>query len=215
MGVAATCDAAPSALPAPRGGCYDPSVSNGSVGQAEETKRPKVRRLLRLRPVRGRPFARWRRDLLFAAVAAAVLALDQATKHIVRATLEQGEAFPEGWHVRFVHVENTGAAFGILQEQNAFLVVTTVIGVAAILLYYWYPLFEHGIMTAALGMMLGGAIGNLSDRVRLGEVTDFLKFPEWPAFNVADSSIVVGVVSMSVFLVLMRPDRPPEQPPGP
>jgi signal peptidase II len=173
--------------------------------QVEETKRPWVRRLLRLRPFR-RPIARWRRDLLFAAVAAAVLALDQATKHVVRATLDRGEAFPEGWHVRFVHVENTGAAFGILQEQNAFLVVTTIIGVGAILLYYWYPPFDHGVIAASLGMMLGGAIGNLSDRVRLGEVTDFLKFPEWPAFNVADSSIVVGVVIMSVFFLLGRPE---------
>jgi signal peptidase II len=176
-------------------------VSNGSVGQVEETKPSGLRRLL---GPGGRPSGRWRRDLLFAAVAVAVLALDQLTKHIVRATIDRGDAFPEGWHVRLVHVENTGAAFGILQQQNAFLVVTTIIGVGAILLYYWYPPFDHGIMTAALGMMLGGAIGNLSDRVRLGEVTDFLKFPEWPAFNVADSSIGVGVVSMSIFLVLMR-----------
>lgn len=179
--------------------------------QVEETKPSKLRRLLRLR---GRPSGRWRRDLLFAAVAVAILALDQATKHIVRTTIDRGDAFPEGWPVRFVHVENTGAAFGILQEQNAFLVVTTIIGVGAILLYYWYPLFDHGVMTAALGMMLGGAIGNLSDRIRLGEVTDFLKFPEWPAFNVADSSIVVGVVIMSAFFLLMRPDRPREEAPG-
>ena len=148
---------------------------------------------------------RWRRDFLFFATAAAVLALDQLTKHVVRATLEQGEAFPESWPVRFVHVTNTGAAFGILQEQNAFLVITTVIGVGAILLYYWYPPFEHAIMTAAVGMLLGGAIGNLSDRLRLGEVTDFLDFPHYPAFNVADSSIVVGVAVLVILFLLGRP----------
>ena len=148
---------------------------------------------------------RWRRDLLFFSTAAAVLALDQVTKHVVRATLERGEVFPEGWPVRFVNVANTGAAFGILQEQNAFLVVTTAIGVAAILLYYWYPPFEHAIMTAAVGMILGGAIGNLSDRLRLGEVTDFIDFPHYPAFNVADSCIVVGAAALAILFLLRRP----------
>jgi len=158
---------------------------------------------------------RWRRDLLFFSTAAAALALDQVSKHVVRATLERGESFPESWPVRFVHVANTGAAFGILQEQNAFLVVTTVIGVAAILLYYWYPPFEHAIMTVAVGMILGGAIGNLSDRLRLGEVTDFIDFPHYPAFNVADSSIVVGVAVLVILFLLRRPGaahRQREQP---
>jgi len=108
-------------------------------------------------------------------------------------------------------VTNTGAAFGILQEQNAFLVVTTLIGVAAILLYYWYPPFEHAMMTAAVGMILGGAIGNLSDRLRLGEVTDFIHFPHYPAFNVADSSIVVGVVALVILFLLAWPGGGPQQ----
>lgn len=167
----------------------------------EQTNRPKAI------PLR----LRWRRDLLFFSTAAAVLALDQLTKHVVRATLERGEAFPESWPVRFVHVANTGAAFGILQEQNAFLVITTVIGVAAILLYYWYPPFEHAIMTAAVGMILGGAIGNLSDRLRLGEVTDFIDFPHYPAFNVADSSIVVGAAVLVILFLLRRPGAAPQQ----
>jgi signal peptidase II len=162
---------------------------------AEQTSRP------RAIPLR----LRWRRDLLFFATAAVILALDQLTKHVVRATLERGEAFPESWPVRFVHVTNTGAAFGILQEQNVFLVVTTVVGVVAILVYYWYPPFEHAIMTVAVGMLLGGAIGNLSDRLRLGEVTDFIDFPRYPSFNVADSSIVVGVALLVILFLLRWP----------
>jgi signal peptidase II len=161
----------------------------------EQTKRP------RASPLR----LRWRRDLLFFSTAAAVLALDQITKHVIRATLNQGEAWPESWPVRFVNVANTGAAFGILQEQNAFLIVTTVIGVVAVLVYYWYPPFEHAAMTAAAGMLLGGAVGNLSDRVRLGEVTDFIDFPHYPAFNVADSSVVVGVTVMVILFLVRRP----------
>ena len=169
--------------------------------RVEQTKRSKATSL-RLR---------WRRDLLFFAVAVAVLALDQLSKHVVRATLERGEAFPESWPVRFVYVTNTGAAFGILQEQNAFLVITTIIGVAAILLYYWYPPFEHAIMTVAVGMLLGGAIGNLSDRLRLGEVTDFIDFPRYPSFNAADSSIVVGVALLVILFLLGRPRAAPQQ----
>jgi signal peptidase II len=167
----------------------------------EQTKRP------RASPLR----LRWRRDLLFFSTAAVVLALDQITKHIIRATLERGDAFPESWPVRFVNVANTGAAFGILQEQNAFLVVTTLIGVAAILVYYWYPPFEHAAATAAVGMILGGAIGNLSDRLRLGEVTDFIDFPHYPAFNVADSSIVVGVAVLAILFLVKRPGTTHQQ----
>ena len=147
---------------------------------------------------------RWR-DLLFLSLAAAVIAFDQLTKHLVRAYIDPGDTFPEDWAVRLVNVSNTGAAFGILQNQGAFLVITSFVGVVAILLYYLYPPFDYWPMTAALALVLGGAIGNLSDRVRLGEVTDFIDFPHYPAFNVADSSIVVGVAILAGLLALGLP----------
>jgi signal peptidase II len=150
-----------------------------------------------------------RRDLLFFSLAAAVIAFDQLTKHLVRAYIDPGDTFPESWAVRLINVSNTGAAFGILQNQNAFLVITTLVGVVAILLYYVYPPFEYWPMTAALALVLGGAIGNLSDRIRLGEVTDFIDFPRYPAFNVADSSIVVGVAVLAGLLALGLPHRAP------
>jgi signal peptidase II len=68
------------------------------------------------------------------------------------------------------------------------------IGLGAIYLYYRYPPFEHGVVPIAIGMMLGGAAGNLIDRIRLGRVTDFIDFRFWPAFNVADSSITIGIL---------------------
>jgi signal peptidase II len=123
-----------------------------------------------------------------------VVALDQATKISVRTWLERGEAWPSlDWPVRIRHITNTGAAFGILEDQTLFLVVMAFIGLAAIYLYYRYPPFNHWVVPIAIGMMLGGAIGNLLDRVRAGEVTDFIDFPRYPAFNVADSSIFIGV----------------------
>jgi signal peptidase II len=139
-------------------------------------------------------YSPWRRRLLFLGAAALVVALDQATKEIVRSSLARGEIWPsDDWPVRIRHVTNTGAAFGILQDQTAFLVLMTFIGLAAIYLYYRNPPFEHAVAPLATGMMLGGAIGNLADRVRLGRVTDFIDFPHWPAFNIADSSISIGV----------------------
>jgi signal peptidase II len=161
------------------------------------------------RPSGGRILSLRRRDVLFLSLAAAVIASDQLTKHLVRAYIDPGDTFPDGWAVRLVNVSNTGAAFGILQNQGAFLVITSLIGVVAILLYYMYPPFEYWPMTAALALVLGGAVGNLSDRIRLGEVTDFIDFPRYPSFNVADSSIVVGVAVLAGLLALGLPHRAP------
>ncbi len=146
--------------------------------------------------------SRLRRDAPFFMVAVAVVALDQVTKYLVRANMRLGQSFPESGPVRIVRVTNTGAAFGMLQGQTFFLTVTTLLGLGAILLYYLYPPMDNRILRIALGLQLGGAIGNLSDRVRVGEVTDFIQWPHWPAFNVADSSITVGVVAIVVFLTL-------------
>jgi signal peptidase II len=146
--------------------------------------------------------------LLFWGAAATVIILDQATKVSVRTWLERGESWPDpDWLIRIRHVTNTGAAFGILQNQTLFLVVMACIGLAAIYLYYRYPPFDHWVVPIAIGMMLGGAAGNLLDRVRAGEVTDFIDFPRYPAFNVADSAIFVGVsiIIIGYLLVGQRP----------
>lgn len=166
------------------------TTSCGSLAEAAETT-PGRRLRLRLR-----------NDLVFFAVAGLVVALDQVTKYVVRANLALGESVPEEGPLRITYVTNTGAAFGILQGQTLFLVVTTFFGLAAILLYYLYPPMEHGVLRLALGLQLGGAVGNLADRVRLGRVTDFIDVGPWPAFNVADSSIVVGVTIIIGFFLL-------------
>ena len=154
----------------------------------------------------------WGRYLFWGA-AALVILLDQASKAIVRTLLERGESWPGGdWPVHIRYVTNTGAAFGTLQNQTAFLIVMTLIGLAAIYLYYRYPPFDHPLVPLAIGMMLGGAIGNLVDRVRLGRVTDFIDFPMWPQFNVADSSITIGIAIILIgYVFLARPRREPHE----
>jgi signal peptidase II len=146
---------------------------------------------------------RLRRDAPFFGVAAAVFILDLVTKSIVRGHLALGESWPnDGWLVKITHVANSGAAFGILQGQGVFLTVTAVIAIGAIAFYYASPPMEHGLLRLALGLQLGGAAGNLLDRLRFGEVTDFIDFPHYPEFNVADSSIVVGLFVIAAFYVL-------------
>ena len=149
------------------------------------------------------------RRVLFIAAALVVLALDQATKELVRTLMDRGQGWPDGWPVRLHYVTNTGAAFGILKDQTGFLVVTTIIGLAAIYLYYRYPPFDHLLAPVAMGMMLGGAIGNLVDRLRLGRVTDFIDFPLWPAFNVADSCIVIGIAVLLLGYAIFAKPPPP------
>lgn len=148
------------------------------------------------------PAVRPGRDAWFFVIAAAVIALDQLTKFLVRAGLDRGEAWPDrDWLLNIVNISNSGAAFGILQGQTTFLIGTSVVGAAAIILYYFYPPLEHGLLRAALGLQLGGAAGNLIDRVRTGEVTDFINFDFWPAFNVADASIFIGVATIIWFFL--------------
>ncbi|OAI40806.1 hypothetical protein AYO38_05145 [bacterium SCGC AG-212-C10] len=135
-----------------------------------------------------------KRDAWFLVAAAVIVVVDQLVKWLIRHTIERGESVPEGWPIHLVHVTNSGAAFGILQGSGPLLAVTSVIGMVAILIYLFTPAFAQPLMRAGLALMLAGAVGNLIDRVAEGEVVDFVKFPHFPAFNVADSSITIGVL---------------------
>ena len=151
------------------------------------------------------PAERARRFWLFGGVALAVLLADQVTKALVRAWLAEREFWPSDFElIRIAHVENSGAAFGILQGAGFFLVVTSIVGVAAVLLFLRAaPAHDHAY-TAALALVLGGAVGNLLDRLFRGSVTDFIDPIRYPAFNIADSAIVLGVFAL--ILLAMRDD---------
>lgn len=156
-----------------------------------------------------------RQGALFFTIAAAVIALDQITKVIIRWTLDRGEAWPDrDWPLHIINVANSGAAFGMLEGQTVFLIITSLIGVVAIVLYYLFPPMEHGMLRVALALLLGGAAGNLIDRVRFGEVTDFINFDHFPAFNVADASINIGVAAIILFFLFFEGERlrgPPDR----
>ncbi len=149
-----------------------------------------------------------------ATIAAFIVALDQWTKWLVRVNIPAGGVWlPESlaWlspYARIVHWHNTGAAFGMFQDASMVFTVLAFIVIAAIL--YYYPHVENSdwSLRLAMSMQLGGAIGNLIDRLTRGRVTDFISIGTFPVFNVADASISVGAVILLLGVWLTeRADR--------
>jgi signal peptidase II len=131
-------------------------------------------------------------------LAGIIVALDQITKGIVKTNLGMGEIWsPWPWltpYARIVHIYNTGVAFGMFQGQNLIFSILAVIVSGAIIYYYPRVTTNDWILRIALGLQLGGALGNLVDRITQGYVTDFVSLGDFAVFNVADASISVGVV---------------------
>jgi signal peptidase II len=126
-------------------------------------------------------------------VAGIVLALDQVTKHTLAAGIAPGETKKFLPGVTLVHVRNTGVAFSLFAGGGALVVVVT-LAALALLIGYLARRPDRPWLWLPTGMLTGGAIGNLVDRIASGAVTDFIKLPHWPAFNVADMSITFGVL---------------------
>jgi signal peptidase II len=141
----------------------------------------------------GRPFS----FLMLLGVAIVVVALDQLTKVWVSTSLADGgwwTPLPALWRVfRITHITNSGAAFGIFPNQGNFFIIIAVVVALAIVLYYRYLPSQGWLVRLSLGLQLGGAMGNLLDRIRYGHVVDFIDIGFWPIFNVADVAIVTGV----------------------
>ena len=143
------------------------------------------------------------------AIAIAAVVADQVTKHVVAANLSLGEALHVVGPFSIRHVRNSGIAFGLFSNATAVVIAVTAIAVAWMLVYFSRSGARHPVLPVALGLVIGGSVSNLADRVRLGFVTDFLDFRYWPAFNLADSFIVIGVGILLVALVLAeREPRP-------
>jgi signal peptidase II len=147
-----------------------------------------------------------RRVVLVAVVAVVVFVLDRITKVAVGSNLAPGASIDVvGQWVRISHVTNSGAAFGLLPERTTLLSILSVVAVLAIVYYYRRLAADSRLIAATLGMQLGGAFGNLVDRIGQGYVVDFVDVgipggPRFWAFNVADSSIVVGIIAVTALL---------------
>jgi len=128
-----------------------------------------------------------------ALVAVAVIFADQLTKAIVRAEISRFEQVELILGIKLVHTRNTGVAFSMLSGGGPIVVIVACIALAALLIFFVTHL-KTRLIWLPVGMLLGGAAGNLIDRVRIGAVTDFVKLPHWPAFNVADIAVTFGVL---------------------
>lgn len=148
---------------------------------------------------------------LVLAVAAVIILLDQWTKVLVRLNIPKFEALVPlpilGDYFVFEHVDNYGAGFGILQNQRHLLTFIALAVAVAILFYVRYLPADQWLVRILLGLQLGGALGNVIDRIQQGYVTDFVKMGipgvyYWPNYNIADAAIVVGVIGLAVYILV-------------
>ena len=136
------------------------------------------------------------------AVVLAAIAADQLTKLIVSTQLDLDEAVHVVGPFSIHHVQNSGIAFGLFASATAIVTALTALAVGWMLLFFARSGARHPVLPFALGLLIGGSTANLIDRIRLGHVTDFLDLRYWPAFNLADSFIVIGVAILFVALLL-------------
>jgi len=141
----------------------------------------------------------WRRAGLVALV---VLVCDQVTKALVLSSIALGDSRHVLPGVSLVHAENSGVAFSLLTGSEVAVVIVTLAIVAAVLAYFARHGGRRRLLWLVTGLIVGGALGNLVDRVRAGAVTDFIQLPHWPAFNLADTAITLGVIAL--FLIVGR-----------
>ena len=148
--------------------------------------------MLTTSPARAR--GRVRPTVSAAVLAGLVILADRVTKHIVRADIPlDGSRRVLPGVVELVHYRNTGVAFDFLSGTGVIVLIVTAIALLALLAYFALHPTRRGLWVSS-GLLLGGALGNLIDRIVDGSVTDFIKFPDWPAFNVADTAITIGVI---------------------
>jgi signal peptidase II len=159
-----------------------------------------------------RPVARngWASNLLLLAIAAVVLVVDQGSKHLVQQHFGPCDSAPVsllGDWLSLIYTCNHGAAFGILANETLLFVLIALVVVGVIVAYFRFLPANRPWLKVSLGLQLGGALGNLIDRVHQGFVVDFIWVKAWPVFNVADSCIVIGVLILAYYLLIM-PGKP-------
>ena len=145
-------------------------------------------------------------NIIFLLLAAIVIILDQISKTWVQTHMFPGQSMPETGFFRIIYAQNTGAAFSIFYGKAAILTYVSIFGTLLILAYNfllarYFPMLQTRWNKVALGFILGGTIGNLIDRFTLHYVRDFISVGPWPVFNIADSSIVVGVIMFALSIL--------------
>ena len=139
-----------------------------------------------------------------------VYALDQATKYAVSHLLALGESWPAEGLFRITYIFNTGSAFGLFRGQNTPLIFASFVGIVILAVVYRTHPNPTWVLHTSLGLQLAGAVGNLTDRLTVGRVIDFVDVGRWPIFNVADSAIVMGVLLLAWVILTTGAKRKPD-----
>jgi signal peptidase II len=147
-----------------------------------------------------------KRSLVIPLTAFILVAIDVITKQWIR-SYPQSQLIQQIGFLQIIHLQNTGAAFGLFQGHSLILAILAVIEIAVILIIAWYVYRRFSYLITvwnliAVGLIIGGAIGNLIDRIRFnGSVTDFLDVGFWPAFNTADSGVTIGTIMLAITIL--------------
>ncbi len=152
-------------------------------------------------------------NIIVFAIAVVVIAADQITKWWIQTHLSPGESVPASGFFRLTYAQNTGAAFSIFWGMSDILILVEAVGAILLLLYIFlgyrrYPVLDVRLNSISVGLIFGGNLGNMLDRVRLGYVRDFVDVGPWPIFNIADSATVVGVILMALSILLVSRESP-------
>ncbi len=152
-----------------------------------------------------KPPRRFVREIVFFAIALAVVTLDQVSKFLVRTNLTIGQRVPEEGIFRVTYATNTGGVFGFFANQTFLISMVAIAGIVTILALRWYAPLNKTPIRMCLAFLLGGTVGNLIDRLALGSVVDFIDIGvgvyRWYTFNVADFAIVVSVIILIYYLL--------------
>lgn len=152
-----------------------------------------------------------RQNSIFLITALPLIAADQLSKLWIKANLALGESIFEIGFFRLTYIQNTGSSFGLFQNQNLILSIIAITGACAMLFLVFFArhrlqILDTTLSKFAMGLIFSGTIGNLINRLSFGYVVDFLNFDYWPAFNIADSAVVVGAALLAYYLIRLNID---------
>jgi signal peptidase II len=165
--------------------------------------------------MRERVLSQTKWNIIVFAIALLVVVADQISKWWIQNHFVLGQSVPADGFFRLTYVQNTGAAFSIFGGHTDILSVISILGVVLLLAYIFiayrrYAFLNTRLNRVALGLLLGGDIGNLTDRLRLGYVRDFVDIGAWPVFNVADSCIDIGIILLAISILFSSRNIGPE-----
>lgn len=185
---------------------------NGWSGEREEQEYPRGEEGSRQQEEGTRPCPVWNTrgwayDFYMAGLLVLAFVIDQVTKAWVRGNIVLGSSVPQEGFFRISHTYNTGSAFGLFPNQTFLLVLASIAGIGILIVFFRNQSIPPFWLRTSLGLELGGAAGNLVDRITLGHVTDFVDIGPWPVFNVADASIVTGIGLLAWFMLRTPKNR--------